>query len=163
MTQDDDIDIAELAALADGSLPPGRAADLRRRVAADPELSAALDRQERAGTFCLTWRAHGLRYGLPASARAHVEAGGTAMANVSRRALGELVACLPTVVVELTAAPATRAARLAARGREDAAEMERRLARASLDYPERGLAHRIANEREPQVAAAALVRLVRAG
>ena len=44
----DDIDISELAALADGSLPDERAAELRRRVDADPELAAALARQERA-------------------------------------------------------------------------------------------------------------------
>ena len=39
---------AELARLADGSLTPERAAQLRREIAADPELRAALAEQERA-------------------------------------------------------------------------------------------------------------------
>src|SRR4051794_3955425 len=41
-------DITELAALADGSLPPERRAAVEARVAASPELRDRLDEQERA-------------------------------------------------------------------------------------------------------------------
>jgi anti-sigma factor RsiW len=41
-------DIAEVAALADGSLPAERRPDVERRVAASPELTASLERQRRA-------------------------------------------------------------------------------------------------------------------
>jgi anti-sigma factor RsiW len=41
-------DVAELCALADGSLPPDRVAAVEARVAASPELAALLDRQRRA-------------------------------------------------------------------------------------------------------------------
>lgn len=48
MTDEADIDIPELTALADGSLPSDRAAELRRRIADDPQLAAAFARQEHA-------------------------------------------------------------------------------------------------------------------
>jgi anti-sigma factor RsiW len=41
-------EIAQLAALADGSLPPDRRAELEAQVAASPELSARLAEQQRA-------------------------------------------------------------------------------------------------------------------
>jgi hypothetical protein len=43
-----DSDLTDLAALADGSLPAERRAEVERRVAASPELSASLARQRRA-------------------------------------------------------------------------------------------------------------------
>jgi hypothetical protein len=43
-----DRDLADVAALADGSLPEERRAEVERRVAASPELSASLERQRRA-------------------------------------------------------------------------------------------------------------------
>jgi hypothetical protein len=41
-------DLADVTALADGSLPEGRRAEVERRVAGSPELSAMLERQHRA-------------------------------------------------------------------------------------------------------------------
>lgn len=70
MSHDNDIDIAELAALADGSLPPERADALRRRIADDPELAAALARQERAVAAMRSTDA----VAAPASLRARVRA-----------------------------------------------------------------------------------------
>ena len=41
-------DLADVTALADGSLPEGRRAEVERRVAGSPELSATLERQRQA-------------------------------------------------------------------------------------------------------------------
>ena len=117
---------------------------------------------EGQGAFCTTWAAHGLRYGVPVGARDHVGQGGTAVLNASRKALGRLRGAVPgLLVVEVTASAGTRAARLAGRGREDAVGIERRLRRASLDYPERASAFRLPNEGRPETAAVELARIVR--
>ena len=47
----DDRLMADLAAAADGTLPPGRQAELEAMAEADPELAAALDEQRRAVTL----------------------------------------------------------------------------------------------------------------
>ncbi len=83
-----------------------------------------------AGAFALTWRAHGLRYGLPRSVRSDVGAGLTVVANLSRRSLGDAAAAFPRLrVVEVTARPAVLLARLVARGREGEDVIRARLAR----------------------------------
>ena len=51
MTDQSQLPEAELAALADGSLPADRRAQLRARIEASPELAAALGEQERAVTM----------------------------------------------------------------------------------------------------------------
>ena len=51
MTDETQLPEAELAALADGSLPAERRAQLRARIDASPELAAALSEQERAVTM----------------------------------------------------------------------------------------------------------------
>jgi hypothetical protein len=51
MTDESQLPEAELAALADGSLPAQRRAQLRARIDASPELAAALGEQERAVTM----------------------------------------------------------------------------------------------------------------
>ena len=65
----DDRDLAELAALADGSLAPGRRAALEARVAASPELAALLAEQERAVGFA---RSAAAEVEAPASLRASI-------------------------------------------------------------------------------------------
>ncbi|WP_306117294.1 MULTISPECIES: phosphonate metabolism protein/1,5-bisphosphokinase (PRPP-forming) PhnN [unclassified Roseitalea] len=95
-----------------------------------PVSEAEFGALERAGAFCASWRAHGLGYGLPRAALDHVEAGGIAVANGSRRALPAIRSRFVTVrVVEITAAPEVIADRLAARGRETADQIAARLAR----------------------------------
>src|SRR5450755_3148481 len=51
MTDQSQLPEAELAALADGSLPADRRAQLRARIEASPELAAALGEQERTVTM----------------------------------------------------------------------------------------------------------------
>ena len=86
---------------------------------------------ERAGRFALSWSAHGLRYGVPREIDAHVAGGRTVIANLSRGAVEAARQRYPRcLVVLVTARPDTLAQRLAARGRENIAARESRLARA---------------------------------
>ncbi|MEL6451180.1 MAG: phosphonate metabolism protein/1,5-bisphosphokinase (PRPP-forming) PhnN [Pseudomonadota bacterium] len=90
-----------------------------------------------AGDFALSWGAHGLFYGIPAAIDADLAAGRDLLANLSRGALRQARARFPgLVVLSLTADPAVLAARLAARGREDADDIARRLARAGSGLPD---------------------------
>ena len=79
---------------------------------------AAFARAVEDGVFALHWQAHGLRYGIP---RAALATGGVAVCNVSRAAVAQARREFASVrVVYITAPPALRAARVAARGREAA-------------------------------------------
>ena len=96
---------------------------------------AAFEQQRAAGAFFLWWDAHGLRYALPGAIADDLAAGRTVIANVSRAVIDAARARHPaTTVVVVTAPPAVLARRLAARGREDAADVAARLARAA-DQP----------------------------
>lgn len=95
---------------------------------------AAFEAAEAAGAYALSWRAHGLAYGIPSGVREVLDRGQDAVANLSRGVLAEARRVFPGMaVLALTARPAVLAERLAARGRETAADVERRLARAG-DY-----------------------------
>jgi ribose 1,5-bisphosphokinase len=88
------------------------------------------------GAFVLSWGAHGLYYGIPASARAAVADGRVVVANLSRGALTEARAVFPRLcVVNVTAPAPVLAARLARRGRESLAEIETRLRRPQVAPP----------------------------
>ncbi|WP_420586310.1 phosphonate metabolism protein/1,5-bisphosphokinase (PRPP-forming) PhnN [Ruegeria sp.] len=92
------------------------------------------------GAFSLHWPAHGLLYGVPKSIEQQRQQADAVLVNLSRSVLlkaqkvfGDLI------VISLTADPDVLAHRLSTRGREDAAEQIRRLARAKRALPE-GLA-----------------------
>ncbi|HSO48775.1 MAG TPA: phosphonate metabolism protein/1,5-bisphosphokinase (PRPP-forming) PhnN [Rhizobiaceae bacterium] len=113
------------------------------------------DAAEAAGAFAATWRAHGLAYGIPVAALDHVQQGGIAIANCSRGALpairekfGELV------VIHVTAPPEVLAKRIAARGREPAAEIEARVRREASGLEQIGNVVTIDNGGELELAAA---------
>jgi len=143
-----------------------------RRVVTRPALASAEDHDSlppagfaaarAAGAFAVTWEAHGLHYAIPVAAHRHVAAGGVAVINGSRAALAEIRSAFGSVLtVSVTCRPEVLAARLAARGREDVAEQERRRARAAIlpgDGPE---AVEIDNSGEVAVAGDALVALIR--
>lgn len=90
-----------------------------------------------AGALLLHWRAHGLDYGLPGELAAALAGGRSVVANVSRTVIAETRQRLaPVMVVAITASPETLAARLAARSREGAADIESRLRRAGAWPPD---------------------------
>jgi phosphonate metabolism protein PhnN/1,5-bisphosphokinase (PRPP-forming) len=85
--------------------------------------------REQVGDFALSWRAHGLRYGIPADISIDLAQGRVVVANVSRAVVAEAAALFPVAVIEVTAPPALLAARLAERGRDTADDVARRLSR----------------------------------
>jgi len=95
----------------------------------DSLLPQEFELQRESGGFALTWRAHGLHYGIPADISLDIAQGRTVVANVSRAVVAEAASRFPVLVVEIRAPADVIARRLAARGREDAVDMARRLAR----------------------------------
>jgi ribose 1,5-bisphosphokinase len=90
-------------------------------------------RMKAAGSFLLSWSANGLSYGLPGNLGFDIKDGRIVIANVSRAVLPHVRQVFRRhLVVHVTAAPDVLAARLSARGREDAAAQQARLARALL-------------------------------
>lgn len=87
------------------------------------------------GGFALTWRAHGLLYGIPASIDRAINEGQIAVVNGSRGASGDARRRYQRVYLILVDCPLDiRAARLAARGRETEAEIRARLARSVSSF-----------------------------
>lgn len=117
---------------------------------------------EAAGAFAVCWDAHGLRYGIPVSARDHVAGGGTAVVNGSRAALADIRAAFDHVVtLHVSARPEVLAARLAARGRESQPDILQRLRRAGIDMPRAGTVIEIDNSGALEGAGASMVDAIR--
>jgi ribose 1,5-bisphosphokinase len=96
----------------------------------------AFKRQKLRGAFALDWEAHGLCYALPASIDAAMIAGRFVVANVSRAIVPRAVEKYERCYLFLVTAPVeTRAARLAARGREGAEDVAQRLSREGAAVP----------------------------
>ena len=96
------------------------------------------------GDFALDWQAHGLHYGIP---RAQVAGPGPVIFNGSRAALADALRVFPGLrVILITAPDAVLAARLAARGREDAADIRARLKRAAFTLPPGITAETVVND-----------------
>jgi len=97
---------------------------------------AEFARRAAAGAFVLDWHAHGMRYGIPAAEIAALYPGRIGLVNLSRAVLPRAERVFEGFVTLYLTAPAPAlAARLAARGRESAAEIETRLARADFALP----------------------------
>ncbi len=114
-----------------------------------------IDARER-GHFALSWQAHGLHYGIPASLLDELRAGRTAAVNVSRAIIGEAAERFPNVAVLNVTAPAEIIAkRLAERGREAPADIAQRIARAAPRYDSRIATITIVNDTTLEAAARA--------
>lgn len=85
------------------------------------------------GVFALMWEAHGHKYGVRSDINSELERGRIVAVNVSRTIIAEVAGRFQNaVVVEITADPAVREARLAARGRETAGDIRQRTRREVL-------------------------------
>ena len=92
----------------------------------DGVTQAEFARRKAAGDFALDWQAHGLCYGIPRA----LPDGRVVLMNLSRQVLDRAAAAFPGLeVLNVTARPEVLAARLATRGREDAADIAARLGR----------------------------------
>jgi ribose 1,5-bisphosphokinase len=123
--------------------PSGRVVFVRRVVTREADGgsedhdsmdTAAFSEAERNGAFSLSWSAHGLRYGLPVSLDQDLAEGRLVVANLSRAVIPALIAKYPqAIVVSVVAEHEVIARRLAARGRETAESIQRRLERSVID------------------------------
>lgn len=91
---------------------------------------AAFAERESDGAFAMSWRANGLRYGIPRQLDAWLAQGQTVLVNGSRGYLAEARRRYPDLLaVLLKVEPEVLRQRLLARGRESLDEIEARLAR----------------------------------
>lgn len=124
----------------------------------DPD---AFERAEAAGRFCLSWRAHGLCYGISAEVFDAMRRGRVAVCNVSRRVVEDARRRLhPVSVVEITAPIDILARRLAARARPDDGEIDERILRSRAVGDMRADLT-IVNDSAPEEGAAALIAYLR--
>lgn len=116
---------------------------------------------EREGAFALSWGSHGLLYGIPSEVDDLICNRGVVIANLSRASVAEARTRYANVMpVLITVSPHIMALRLAARGRESAADIETRIAR-NASYSAFGEdCHRIDNSGELEEAGNAFVHLV---
>ncbi|PZO81344.1 MAG: phosphonate metabolism protein/1,5-bisphosphokinase (PRPP-forming) PhnN [Mesorhizobium amorphae] len=85
---------------------------------------------EAKGEFALSWGAHGLRYAIPGVVASDLAGHRVAVCNLSRRAVADAKKRFEHVRVVLVTAPReVLRARILARGREDGADLDRRLDR----------------------------------
>jgi ribose 1,5-bisphosphokinase len=124
-----------------------------------PEAFAAADA---AGAFAFSWSAHGLSYGLPQTVDADIGAGRIVVANVSRTVVPAIAARYGTLVLAVISAhPDIIAARLAARGREDAAAIAKRLGRMQVEEALRSEAVLIENSGPVELAGERFLNVLR--
>lgn len=100
-TQPTAAELADLSALADGTLDPGRRAEVEARIAASPQLSALYERERRVVTAL--HQARGSER-APAALRARIEAARPSRRTVARRRFayaGGLAGALAVVALAL--------------------------------------------------------------
>jgi ribose 1,5-bisphosphokinase len=112
-----------------------RAADAggEDHIAVTPEMFA---QRKATGCYALSWEAHGLSYGIPASIDDALACGDTVIVNVSRTIIDAARAdYLRLRVIFVTAPAGVLIERLVGRGRESTADVAERVARAGIVAP----------------------------
>lgn len=117
---------------------------------------AAFEVEREAGRFALWWNVHGLFYGIPRDIEEDLGARRVVVANLSRGVLTEAAARYRLRVLVVTAPVPVLAARLSARGRETAADIEARLKREMTLAPGLDIAT-VMNDATPEEGAAKVV------
>jgi ribose 1,5-bisphosphokinase len=121
-------------------------------------------RREALGCFALSWRSHGLAYGVGVEIDAWMAAGVTVLVNGSRAYLPQACARYPGLrAVEVAVDARALKQRLAGRGRESARAIEERLARAAavFDLPANCERLTVDNNGDPEQAALELLAIAR--
>ncbi len=113
-----------------------------------------------SGAYALWWEAHGLRYGVPSDIAVPLDAGRVVVANVSRATIAGAAERFAVHVIEVTAPAGLVAQRLAARGRETAAQIAQRLARR-VEIPPGVPVDRVVNDAGAAAGVARLVQVLR--
>ena len=137
--------------------------DITRPASAGGEAHTAVTAAQFAARrpgYALSWQAHGLGYGIPGDIAADLAAGHVVVANISRAVIAEAAEKFPVTVLEITAPPHILAERLAARGRETAADIAARLAR-QVPLPADIPVITVINDRAPEIGAAAVQAALR--
>jgi ribose 1,5-bisphosphokinase len=119
----------------------------------------AFERHERAGHFALSWRAHGLAYGVPKAEIARP--GALVLVSISRTVIETGRALYPgAATVFITAPPEVLAKRITDRGRDSS--LDSRLARIGLDEEiTANVDLRIDNIAAPEAGAQVLANFIR--
>lgn len=117
---------------------------------------------KKQGRFAVSWAAHDLQYALPIEALHHVENGGIAIANGSRRALADITRIFSTVqILHLLVERKALEARLVARGRESPDQVRQRLDSAVTHAIPKGLdCVEVDNSRPVEVAGSRVEELI---
>jgi phosphonate metabolism protein PhnN/1,5-bisphosphokinase (PRPP-forming) len=114
---------------------PRRTISRPAQAGGEDHIAATADdmtRRTARGEFALAWSAHGHDYGIPASISDDLDAGRHVVVNVSRTVIDAARRDFARVGVVVVVAPRDALKeRLGKRGREDAAAVDRRLARAT--------------------------------
>ena len=140
--------------------PPGQTSADQGAEDHAPITEAAFLRAQDSGEFALSWRAHGLHYGIPADIALDLAQGRVVIANVSRAVVAEAAKRFPVAVIEISAPADVLARRLAARGREDAVDVARRLSRA-IELPSPVERQRVVNDGTPEQGVRKLLGAIR--
>ncbi len=87
-----------------------------------------------AGDFVMHWQSHGLYYGIHKNIQSLLDVGAVVIVNGSRAYLAEALQKYPQLIpVLITVESSVLRARLEARGRESAEDIEKRIERAHMD------------------------------
>ncbi|MDO9198347.1 phosphonate metabolism protein/1,5-bisphosphokinase (PRPP-forming) PhnN [Rhodoferax sp.] len=122
------------------------------------------DSRRRAGLMAMHWESHGHAYGLGIEVNQWLAKGITVVVNGSREYLETAAQRYPELVpVWVEVSPEVLRARLQARGREGAEEIEKRLARAPKNQVLGRRGELIRNDGELHLAGDTLVNLIRHG
>ena len=127
-----------------------------------PVSQAEFDKRRARGTYALSWRAHGLGYGVPREVDDSLTAGHSVVVNVSRGVIGEARARYDNLAILcITVPPGVLRQRLAARGREAEADVAARLSRAAAFEVGGAGVTTLVNDGAPEAMIAKFVRLLR--
>lgn len=122
---------------------------------------AAFETAERNGAFAISWRAHGLAYGVPCCISGRLDAGCHVVVNVSRGVIASARAGFARVrIVHVEAPPEILAGRLAGRRRETPSDQAMRLERASAIAVQGDDVTRLVNDGSRRQAIARMVAIL---